>query len=60
MALISLGIAMAPPSRHYQTLTVSRDKITAAAAGWLAVDESWKLAFTWKNIGDWFEGAAEG
>ncbi|MET7996609.1 hypothetical protein ABZU76_37575 [Amycolatopsis sp. NPDC005232] len=47
------------PSRHHQTLTISRDKITAAAAGWLAGDESWKLAFAWKNIGDWFEGAAE-
>ncbi|PKV91353.1 hypothetical protein ATK30_2122 [Amycolatopsis echigonensis] len=42
------------PTRHYQTLTVSRDKVAAAFAGWLADDESWKEAFQWKDIGDWF------
>lgn len=42
------------PTRHYQTLTVSRDKVAAAIVGWLADDDSWKEAFQWKDIGHWF------
>ncbi|MFF4593559.1 hypothetical protein [Amycolatopsis sp. NPDC001319] len=48
------------PSCHYQTLTVSRDKVIIAGGGWLSGDESWLLEFAWKNIGDWFEDEDEG
>ncbi|QRP44688.1 hypothetical protein [Amycolatopsis sp. FDAARGOS 1241] len=43
------------PSEHYQTLTVSRGKVTTAFLGWLKGDGQWKAAFTWTNIGHWFK-----
>jgi hypothetical protein len=40
--------------KHFQTLTISRDKVAEALSGWLAKDNSWQDSFEWKSIGDWF------
>lgn len=47
------------PTRQYQTLTVSREKVCAAIVDWLADDDSWKSSFQWKFIGDWFADEEE-
>ena len=43
------------PAEHYQTRTVSRDKVVAAILSWARSDPSWRDQFRWNNIGSWFE-----
>ncbi|MEU6343039.1 hypothetical protein ABZ883_19105 [Streptomyces sp. NPDC046977] len=42
------------PAEHYQTRTVSADKVVAALAGWEAGGIAWRDAFQWNSIGSWF------
>jgi hypothetical protein len=48
------------PSEHYQTRTVSREKVAEAMTGWMKCDPNWKNAFQWINIGSMFEGDYQG
>ncbi|MEE4544190.1 hypothetical protein V2S66_19700 [Streptomyces sp. V4-01] len=43
------------PSQHFQTRTVSREKVIDAVVGWAKNDPAWKEAFMWNNIGAEFE-----
>ena len=43
------------PAEHYQTRTVSRDRVVAAMLGWAQGDSNWKDPFMWNNIGSWFD-----
>ncbi|MGP3989737.1 hypothetical protein [Streptomyces sp. 3N207] len=43
------------PSLHFQTRTVSREKVVDAVLGWAKNDPTWKDAFMWHNIGSYFE-----
>ncbi|GJF32772.1 hypothetical protein KNE206_54720 [Kitasatospora sp. NE20-6] len=47
------------PAEHYQTRTVSRDRVVAAMLGWAKGDPSWRDPFMWNNIGSWFESNGE-
>jgi hypothetical protein len=42
------------PAEHYQTRTLSADKVIAALAGWAAGEIAWRDAFQWNSIGSWF------
>ncbi|MFF9340665.1 hypothetical protein ACF1CG_13090 [Streptomyces sp. NPDC014773] len=42
------------PEQHFQTLTVSQEKVLAALLGWAAAKPSWKDGFGWDNIGEQF------
>ncbi|MGI5142451.1 MULTISPECIES: hypothetical protein [unclassified Streptomyces] len=42
------------PAEHYQTRTVSADKVIAALVGWAAGEIAWRDAFQWNSIGSWF------
>ena len=42
------------PSEHYQTRTVSNEKVIAALIGWAAGETAWREQFQWTNIGNWF------
>ncbi|MGW9133172.1 hypothetical protein [Streptomyces sp. NPDC055681] len=44
-------------AEHYQTRTISQDKVIDALSGWAEDRPGWKDAFMWNNIGDWFENA---
>lgn len=44
-------------AEHYQTLTVSQEKVIDALIGWAENRQNWKDTFTWNNIGDWFVDA---
>lgn len=44
------------PTEHYQTRTVSRDKVVAAVLGWVKGEPDWKVAFMWNNIAACFQG----
>lgn len=46
-------------AEHYQTRTVSRDKVVAAVLGWARGDRGWRDAFQWINIGDQFAAEPE-
>lgn len=48
------------PSEHYQTRTISREKVAEAMTGWMKRDPNWKNAFDWINIGSMFEGDYQG
>lgn len=43
------------PAEHYQTRTVSREKVIAAVLGWAKRETGWKASFMWNNIGSCFE-----
>ncbi|MFM9594300.1 hypothetical protein ACKI1J_20355 [Streptomyces scabiei] len=45
------------PAEHYQTRTVSREKVVAAVLGWVKGEPDWKVAFMWNNIASCFEGS---
>lgn len=47
------------PAEHYQTLTVSRDKVIEAFLGWFKRDPSWREGFDWVNIAAMFAGAED-
>lgn len=48
------------PSEHYQTRTVSREKVVAAMLSWMKAEPGWRGVFMWNNIGSWFEGEHQG
>jgi hypothetical protein len=45
------------PAEHYQTETVSQEKVLRALLGWVADEPAWREGFTWTNIGHWFAPA---
>lgn len=47
------------PAEHYQTRTVSREKVRQALLGWVAGTTGWREEFVWDNIGHWFTPDAE-
>ncbi|WP_329538672.1 hypothetical protein [Streptomyces sp. NBC_01358] len=48
------------PTEHYQTRTVSREKVVAAVLGWVKGEPGWKVAFMWDNIAACFENNTDG
>ncbi|MEU6392540.1 hypothetical protein [Streptomyces sp. NPDC046939] len=42
-------------SEHYQTQTVSQEKVLRALLGWMAGKAEWREEFMWNNIGSMFE-----
>ncbi|MGW7529748.1 hypothetical protein [Streptomyces sp. NPDC054783] len=44
-------------AEHYQTRTISQEKVIDALSGWAESRQGWKDTFMWNNIGDWFEKA---
>ncbi|MEU6553089.1 hypothetical protein ABZ915_22810 [Streptomyces sp. NPDC046915] len=48
------------PAEHYQTQTVSQDKVLQALLGWVTDKPAWREGFMWNNIGHWFTPAPEG
>ncbi|GHA09054.1 hypothetical protein ACFOOM_13185 [Streptomyces echinoruber] len=45
-------------AEHYQTLTVSQEKVLRAFLGWAAGRQGWRDSFRWNNIGAMFEVSA--
>ncbi|MFE6225346.1 hypothetical protein [Streptomyces sp. NPDC057854] len=45
------------PAEHYQTRTVSQEKVITALSGWTERRPEWKDAFLWNNIGAFFTDA---
>jgi hypothetical protein len=45
-------------AEHYQTRTISQEKVLTAMLGWAAGKGVWRDAFMWNNIGSQF-GAGE-
>lgn len=41
-------------AEHYQTRTISQEKVLTAVLGWAAVKAGWKDGFMWSNIGSQF------
>ncbi|MHC3474320.1 hypothetical protein ACYF6T_37250 [Streptomyces sp. 7R007] len=48
------------PAEHYQTRTVSQEKVLDALLCWVAGERDWREGFTWDNIGHWFTPGPEG
>ncbi|MDP5309974.1 hypothetical protein P8A21_03165 [Streptomyces poriferorum] len=44
-------------AEHYQTRTISQDKVIAALSGWSEGRPEWKDTFMWNNISALFEDA---
>lgn len=44
-------------AEHYQTRTISQEKVIVALSGWAKGRPDWKDAFMWNNIGASFENA---
>ncbi|MFF0203872.1 hypothetical protein [Streptomyces sp. NPDC005017] len=42
-------------AEHYQTLTLSQEKVITALSGWAEGRPDWKDAFMWNNIASFFE-----
>ena len=42
-------------AEHYQTRTISQEKILGALLGWAAAKPGWQDGFMWNNIGEQFE-----
>ncbi|MFI5757344.1 hypothetical protein [Streptomyces sp. NPDC051569] len=42
-------------AEHYQTRTISQEKILTALLGWAAGKADWRGEFMWNNIGSEFE-----
>ncbi|MFJ4844068.1 MULTISPECIES: hypothetical protein [unclassified Streptomyces] len=42
------------PAEHYQTRTLSAEKVVAALTGWETGGIAWRNAFQWNSIGSWF------
>ncbi|WP_244374510.1 hypothetical protein [Streptomyces griseorubiginosus] len=47
------------PAEHYQTRTVSQEKVLHALLGWMADGPAWREGFMWTNIGHWFTPGPE-
>jgi len=41
-------------AEHYQTQTVSQEKVLRAVLGWMAGTAGWQEEFMWNNIGSMF------
>jgi hypothetical protein len=41
-------------AEHYQTRTISQEKVQTAMLGWAANKPDWKNGFMWNNIGSQF------
>ncbi|MFB8176063.1 hypothetical protein ACFC8N_08290 [Streptomyces sp. NPDC055966] len=48
------------PSEHYQTRTVSQEKVLQALLGWMADKPDWREGFMWNNIGHMFPPVLDG
>ncbi|WP_234335829.1 hypothetical protein [Streptomyces sp. NRRL S-1022] len=46
------------PAEHYQTQTVSQEKVLQALLGWMLDKPAWREGFMWNNIGEMFAPAA--
>jgi hypothetical protein len=46
------------PAEHYQTQTVSQEKVQAALIGWATGKPNWRDGFMWNNIGELFTPSA--
>ncbi|MCQ4193681.1 hypothetical protein AB0391_12945 [Streptomyces albidoflavus] len=46
------------PAEHFQTQTVSQDKVLQALLGWVADKSDWSAGFMWNNIGQMFASPA--
>ncbi|MGQ4398851.1 hypothetical protein ACN6K4_002329 [Streptomyces hayashii] len=42
------------PAEHYQTQSVSQEKVLVALIGWATGKPDWREGFMWNNIGDMF------
>ena len=42
------------PVEHFQTMTVSAEKVHTAFTAWLRRDEGWADPFTWKELSELF------
>ncbi|MFF7074143.1 hypothetical protein [Streptomyces pseudovenezuelae] len=47
------------PAEHYQTQTVSQEKVLQALLDWAAHKPAWREGFMWTNIGHWFTPTRE-
>lgn len=43
--------------QHFQTLTVSQEKVLVALFGWAAAKPNWQDGFMWNNIGEQFSSS---
>ncbi|MEU9865445.1 hypothetical protein AB0D99_31715 [Streptomyces sp. NPDC047971] len=43
--------------QHFQTMTVSQEKVLTALLGWAAAKPGWRDAFMWNNIGEQFSSS---
>jgi hypothetical protein len=46
------------PAEHYQTQTISQEKVLRALLGWTAGTSDWREDFMWNNISSMFEPSA--
>ncbi|MFJ6251666.1 MULTISPECIES: hypothetical protein [unclassified Streptomyces] len=44
--------------QHFQTMTVSQEKVLAALLGWAAAKPNWQDGFMWNNIGEQFSSSS--
>ncbi|MGW2183643.1 hypothetical protein ACWCXX_37620 [Streptomyces sp. NPDC001732] len=44
--------------QHFQTMTVSQEKVLAALLGWAAAKPNWPDGFMWNNIGEQFSSSS--
>ena len=42
------------PAEHYQTQTLSQEKVLRALLGWVADEPAWRESFMWNDIGHMF------
>ncbi|MEV0918079.1 hypothetical protein AB0I93_27965 [Streptomyces sp. NPDC049967] len=42
-------------AEHFQTRTISQEKVLTAMLGWMVGTSDWKHGFMWNNIGSQFE-----
>ncbi|MGW5368273.1 hypothetical protein ACWER6_16665 [Streptomyces sp. NPDC004009] len=47
------------PAEHYQTVTVSQEKVLRALIGWTLDKPDWREGFMWNNIGHEFTSTAD-
>lgn len=47
------------PTEHYQTRTVSQEKVLQALLGWMLDKPDWRKGFMWNNIGHMFAPAPD-
>ncbi|MEU9042860.1 MULTISPECIES: hypothetical protein [unclassified Kitasatospora] len=43
--------------QHFQTMTVSQEKVLVALLGWAAAKPGWQDGFMWNNIGEQFSSS---